>query len=1184
VPEDRALATLGQHDTRQTLGTMSPVAWRAKIAPDAAEIVGERRDVTILFVSISNLTAASHTPDSAGVFIWIDEAMRLLLAAVHKYEGTVDKFTGDGLMALFGAPIAHEDDPERAVRAAIEMQAILQRVRERVKHQHDFDFQLRIGINTGPLVAGIFGDHVPMDYTVIGDTVNLASRLEAAAAPGTALVSFTTYQCTARHFIYQALPSLMLKGAPLPITAFRLVSPIARSGTARGLASRPIPMIGRAHDLALLHAALAEVCRQHRSQIAWITGEAGLGKSRLVAEFRSTMAEPDAAFYEGRCLAYARTIPLWVVTDLVRDILHFSDTAPVDVQRDTIRTHLQHLGLANDEVLPYLYHLLGLGQTDPQIEARMQLLDSSMLQRQTHAALRKVLLAQADLAPAVLILEDLHWVDPASRDFLDYLIQTTPDAPLMLVLTRRDSEPEPTIRPLMATIAKSHDRLVDIQLEVLPTEEAQLLIGQLLGQTSDESLPLQKRIAERAAGNPFYIEEIVRMLIDRGGLRSEAGDWRLTPQVHGLLHEVPATLKRLILARFDRLPESLRRLLQRAAVIGRVFPISLLETLDHTSSEPIVAELHALKDRQFLVAEAFGSEQGYGFRHALMQEAIYATLLKRDRQRLHEQIGQAIERGDFWPPDEQIEVLVFHYTEGPNPSKGLPLLLAAAQNAARRYANETAIEHYRRALNLICDLPDADRAVLFQIQIGLGRALKFVGQLAEACQVLEEALEHLASSAVESSSQVLLLVEVLLELADVRHREGALDLAIAHLQVGLNSLGPEGPRSHPALWRSLVDRLAFIRFRQGKLDEAFGLASEATRDMDPTHSDDPVRLASLYNTLGGVCWHQGKLPEAVSYVEHSLNLYKSRGDSFGVATALMNLGILYYARGMWSKAAESFEHSDRLRHEIGCMPGRALNMRNLGMLRVAMGDHNQARRDLELSLVIARRLGDDYEIVRAEIGLAHLAIIQSGFEAAAVHLETARRLLGAAGEDEIVLVQWLTALVQAEDEDLATARATAAEALRIARDSGLAEQEAETLRVLGTLYARAGAYEEAVALLGESIVLSRRRNDIYLLGLALLELGRVFLRLAGTGDTNGSTRRTRALEALNEAAGHFASLGAAYDLDLAEEALKQLHAELKDQSSLDLNCAESDLERFSGDTQDQAVGDSRPGSLPNQEI
>jgi adenylate cyclase len=966
----------------------------------------------------------------------------------------------------------------------------------------------------------------------------LASRLEQAAQPGTVLVSAAVFERTQPLFEYETLPLLRVKGVLEPLQTFRPLRQREQPGLVRGLPGLQAPMVGRDHLLACLQSTFETVRSQSQYRAVLVTGEAGLGKSRLVAEFRKLVSQSEVQFFQGACLAYARSTPLWLIAAILRDILRLSEIDPPPIQRETLRAYLVKNNITDQDILPYLNNVLGLEQDDPAVEARLRRMDGSMLQRQTHAALRQLFLFQATLAPTILVFDDLHWVDPASRDFLEYLLQTLGDVALMLVLVSRDSERQTVVRPLIAVAEQAPERLVDLPLQALSEAEGELLVDQLICQDTTEVQELKRQIARRAAGNPFYIEEIIRILIERGGLSGENGAGQLLPRAAEVLAQVPPTLKGLILTRFDRLPEQLRRMLQRAAVLGRSFPASLLQILEGASASSIAAQFAELEARQFLVAEPFGWAQGFAFRHVLIQEAVYGTLLKRDRQQLHEAVAQLIERAAFWPKDEQIEVLAYHYAESTMPGKAVPYLIDAAENAARRYANETAIRHYRRAIALMPPAPSAYDEDFFRVRTGLGQALKFVGQFPEASQMLAEGLRPLESAAEERDKRLHYYITMLRELADVQQRERMYDAAVVHLETALGALGAAGERTASVLWRSLMDRKAWICFRQGRLDEAIELASVATRNVRAEYADDTITLASLFNTIGGVHWQRGDFGAAIEYVDRSLQLFKDLGYAWGMAISYINLGILYYTRGDWAKAAASFEQADRLQRDNGYLPEQILNLYNLGTLRIEMGQHGQAGRDLETSRAISLRIGHDFGVVCAEIGLCRLAVIRSDFGLAEQYLASIQARMSAAGDEETIQVRWLTALTCAARGELGKGLECARQALQMARAAALSELEAECLRVLGVLRMRAGDHMVAEALFYASITVSRRRNDIYRHGLTLLELGRLYEQPARLARSAGESAQASAAYA--EAADLFARLGAAHELGLALAAAQRL--------------------------------------------
>jgi class 3 adenylate cyclase/tetratricopeptide (TPR) repeat protein len=1125
-----------------------PQALAEKLQTAAGRNLSERRDVTVLFLDVTNFTATSRQLDNEDVYLFIDEAMALLTEVIHKYEGTIDKFTGDGLMALFGAPVAHENDPERAIRAAIEMQEVLKPFQARLKLTYDIDFKTRIGINTGPAVAGKLGSNVHMEYTVIGDTVNVASRLESAAQPDTILVSTETYQRTHPIFDFEPMPAFMAKGIAQSLQAYRVKGVLDTPGSLRGLATMHSPMIGRAQDLHRLQETMTTVQQRRTRQVAFITGEAGLGKSRMVAEFRQTLDLAETRVYQGNCLTYARSRPLWVVADLLRDLMNLSEPESSDRQRAQVRIYLAQLGLADEDLAPYILNVLDLIEADSPYETRLQLLEANMLQKQTHTALRQIILAEAQAGPLVLIFEDLHWVDTASRDFLEYLIQTTDNVPLMLILVSREAERRTVIQPLLAAAEKTPDSLVDVPLQLLSASDGQLLVDELIKEMTPEARTLKQKIVERAEGYPFYVEEIIRMLIDQAALVQDTagGEWRVTAEAMAVLKAVPGTIKGLILARFDRLPEQVRQTLQQIAVLGSSFPVSFLQTLAGIPAHTLQTYLNELESRQFISAQPFRGEPGYSFRHALLQETIYSTLLKRDRRQIHTEVAQALQDNLAWSQDEKIELLAYHYAESNEPAKAIPYLLPAGKNAARRCAYETAIEHYRRALALLPEQPVAGETAFFETRVGLARALKYIGEFGPASRYLNEALEYLWQSDLATDSIALwpIVVESLRQLADIRQREGNYQTALQYLDVGLQVLGESAPQEQTKLWCSLLERMAWIRFRQGQLEEAASVAQAVIDNLGSASEEEPITLAKLFNTLGGIAWQQGRRKDAVDYVNRSFELYESAGYLWGMAIAYGNLGILYDVLGAWPKAAEYHERAYRLQQSIGDIESQARSFDNLGLLHLVMGEHSKAQQELEAGLAIRQRLGDSWGMAQSHVNLAHLAIIRAHYQEAARHAESVLAHPNIIESFEIqVPAHWSLALVQAEQGEIETGLALAEQALAMARQAGFMEGETDCLRVLGVIHTRMGAYTQAETFLRASADLSIKQNNEYRQSLALLELGEVFQRLAEADKAGAAQWQEKALAVLNEAAIHFSALGATYDLHLVQTAINQIQTD-----------------------------------------
>jgi len=1136
------------HGDDQPYDLMSgmPAALIEKIKTASVKLPGERRQVTVLLVDMAGLTtvAATRDLDRESIYLLIDEAIALLSNVAYTYGGTIDKFTGDGLMILFGAPVAHENDPELAVRAGLDMLVAIQPLSQRLQATYDCEFRLRIGISTGEVIAGRMGNDLHMEYTVTGDAVDMAANLKAEAEPGTILVSPKTYQRTGTIFEFKTVPSVDQDGRQRYCPTKLLES----SEQMPGSSTLQLPLVGRRSELVQLEQALEIVCRDKQRRIVYLTGEAGIGKGRLMAEFRQKISRPDIRIYQARCLAYTRSQPLSVVEEMVREIMGVGETEPAQVQHETIQRYLNRMNLPQAEIRPYLAHILGLEQAEQEFNSRLALLDGSMLQRQVHAALRKIFLAEVQQTPTVVIFEDLQWLDPASKEFLHYLVQTTGDASLMLILISRPDDHSSTFGSLQAVIKNEMDQLVELQLETLSDTESELLVEEFINHSTPDAQIIKQEIIRRGGGNPFYLGELIQILLDRGGLVREStdGTWQVASRATASLKAVPDTIKDLILARFDNLPEDLRRTLQLAAVLGTTFPISLMHQLRGLDDETLAIHLKELERRRFLTSDPSKTNATYDFRHVSLQEVIYNTLLKRDRRQLHNQIAQAIEESESGNPDEIVERLGFHYFESTQPVRAVPYLIKAADKAARRSAHEIAIEQYRRAISLLPDQPDDYSQEFFRVRVGLARSLKFVGEFTAAGQLLSESLPELWRSSLAAQSATLwpVLVEILRQLADIRQREGIYDEALVYLETGLQVLGETGTAENPGLWCKLVERQAWIHFRQGRLEQAFSLADSAVQRLGAEEIDDPVMLAKLLNTLGGITWQQGAREKAIDYTRRSLELFEGIGYLWGVATAHNNLGILYDVLGNWAKGIEYHQEAYALQKNIGDIEGQARSLDNLGILHMIMGEHETARQELEAGLSIRRKLGDRYGLAQSHASIAELALVQQERREALTNGEAALELADAIESSEIqIYARWVLALAQAEQGEFEAGLILSGEALEMARQAEFVEGEIDCFRVLGVLKVKVGEHQEAQALFQDSASLAQQQNDSYRQGLAFLESGLAYVSLVQADRQNQLSWRAKAVVPLNEAIRRFEALGATHHRNLAQSALKRLQSD-----------------------------------------
>ena len=549
----------------------------ASSSPRSVDRPGERRQVTILFADIVGSTTIAERMDPDDWTALVGEALALMNRTIARYDGTVARLMGDGVLAFFGAPRAHEDDPERAVRCGLEMVREVDRMASEFRSRYGEALRIRVGINTGPVVVGTVGTDIAHEYTAMGDAVNVAARMQSSAEPGTVLVSGATHRLVAAIVDAVDRGALELKGKSEPVHAYAITAVHGTLGGARGLAGVRSPMVGRDEQLARLERLFA-VARAGQGRWAAILGEPGIGKSRLLAEFGARVREtaPNVQWIEGRCLSYAESLPYQLVLELVRSIVGVSAAAGEAELRDALEsTTRKALGERWADAFAYLAHLFTL-PLEPELAARISNLELETVKRYV-ASIHQLLRDRSAAGPLVIVCEDLHWSDDASAGALVQLLPLLVEMPALCVVTSRVERAAAGWRLVTSMRDLFGDALTEMPLDPLSTEESRQLVANLL---EIESLPRETRelILAKSEGNPFFVEEVIRMLIDRGAIVRRGDRWIATSTAAGV--EIPDTLNGLLLARIDRLPESARRTLRVASVIGRQFGVRVLEQLN----------------------------------------------------------------------------------------------------------------------------------------------------------------------------------------------------------------------------------------------------------------------------------------------------------------------------------------------------------------------------------------------------------------------------------------------------------------------------------------------------------------------------------------------------------------------------------------------------------------------------
>ena len=675
-----------------------------KILTTRSAIEGERKLVTVMFADVAGFTAMSEKLDPEDVHRIMDGCFHILMEEIHKYEGTVNEFRGDGLMALFGAPIAHEDHAQRACYAALNIQKALAAYQEKLKQEYGLDFKMRTGLNSGTLVLGTIGDDLRMDYTALGDTANLAARMETLAEPGKVLLSGPTYRLVRDYFECLPKGKTLVKGKEDPQESFELVrakeiETRLEASAARGLTE----LVGRHPEMEFLRAAFARV-KDGEAQIVDLVGEAGVGKSRLVYEFLKSLRN-RVSFVTGRCVNYGRNVNYLPVTDLLKAFLGVAEGLNEVEMGDRIARNTPK-GL--EAAIPFIRNLLSLEVEDP----AFTMLDAEGRKYATFEAVKNLLIHLSQAKPLVVFLEDVHWMDRISEDLFSFFSRSLQGHRILMLSAYR-----PEGSPRWARGAQSYHRLV---LETLSSGSSVQLVRNILGGLPLEQA-LEQRIAEKTGGNPFFVEEIVRGLIDRGDIARAGDSYKSSQSIEAL--RIPDTVQGVLAARMDRLNEALKRTMQVASVIGRDFAFRILKSIMELGDE-LRVQLTNLVGLEIIYEKALYPELEYIFKHALTQEVAYESLLKLRRQEIHCRIAQTIEQiyGDRL--EEHYEILAHHYGRGGSPGKAIEYLVLAAEKSNRKGAVQTTREFAQRAIDLAqtsgVQLEPAVQATLYDLQARAG--------------------------------------------------------------------------------------------------------------------------------------------------------------------------------------------------------------------------------------------------------------------------------------------------------------------------------------------------------------------------------------------------------------------------------------------------------------------------------
>lgn len=1081
-----------------------------RILEGQRQFVAEQRRVVSLFVNFFGLDYDSD-PEAAQK---LQRYYLTMQAIVHRYGGRLNRvITGDKgslLHIIFGAPVGHEDDEERAISCALAMQGEIGEasVLPFIKEQ-------RIGIASGYVFAGAVGAEQRMEYTVMGDVVNLSARLMQAAAPGEIITDQRTAHKVGQRFVCERLPPIRVKGKQEPVPVYRPAGP---QGGMKGLWSREMragrrasPIVGRAREIALGEAVISRAAAGY-GQLLVVTGEAGVGKSRLLAELIATAHARVPGVYAlgGDCLSYGSQLPYLPWVDFFNSYFGF-EAGRGEGNAEKIR-RLERGMVEADPALadwtPLLGQLLGLPVPDNELtvaldaQLRKQRLFDITLTLVQHQALRSPLF--------IMVFEDVHWIDAISLELLNYIARNIAHHRILLIALHR-----PTIE-LMEWMRYSYYNR--IELDELPAEDAIRLIQLKLGMTEVPEALKERVLRGEERVNAFFVEEVLNSLLDRGYLvpRASGTGYELVGELAKA--EIPDSIQALVMSRIDRLDEGSKLTIKVASVIGQIFKFWALRGIYpvEITEERLLEHLERLGALDVLPLDQSASELEYIFKHIITQEVAYDSLLFAHRRELHHRVGEYLERTYAGNLEEYYGLLAYHYSRSGDPRKSWEYLVKAGDQARDRYANEAAIAYYSQALALE-GAPDDEVA---SVQEALGNVYRHVGQYEQALKWYEAASSHPLPPARTATLRR--------RTAKAWELQGRYDEAMRYLELARAAL--EGVDAAPELARIYSD-MGWVAMRRGECERAIEWCYEGLKIAEslPDDAEGQRLKARLEHTLGTVYLQKGEYAQASSHLLSCIKIQEESGDLYRLSQSYNNLAAVYWGQSDYDQAAHYLLESLQVSQRIGHTYGTAMCYSNLGVIYYTLGDYPRAVEHYNQSLALRQQIGDLLGIadVYNNLGEVHYALGE--YASALDYLNKAVRLFTEIGNKTALFDAYkLLAGTRLALGDWDGAAAQADRSLELALEIGNREYEGVAHRVVGLVHRAAGRMEGCREHLRASVAILEGTANRLELGNSYYELG---LALAASGDPEGR-------QALQQASEIFRELGLEKELEIAQTALK----------------------------------------------
>jgi class 3 adenylate cyclase/tetratricopeptide (TPR) repeat protein len=862
-----------------------------KILTAQAAPMGERKQVTVLFADIkgSMELLADHDPEDAQKLL--DPVLECMIEAVHRYEGTVNRVMGDGIMALFGAPLAHEDHAPRACYAALRMQETVTRYADQVQRSHGVPLTIRVGLNSGEIVVCAIGNDLHMDYTVVGQTAHLAARMEQMAKPGSILTTANTVQLAEGYVTVKPLGPVPVKGLANPIPIYEVTGAGAARTRLQAAAVRGLTrFVGRDVELEQLRRA-QQLARQGRSQVVAIVGEAGVGKSRLVHEFVRSDHTADWRVLEFSSTPYGHATPYLPVIELFRHYFQIDSQDSMRSIREKVTGNILTLDPSLQDAIPPVLDLLDALDDDHPFRS----LDPVQHRQHTYRAVTRLLLSESRVQPLVAVFEDLYWYDAVSLALLNQLVVDAKDATLLLVIC---------YRPEFRDEWRNRPNYRQLRLDPLASENLAEFLEALLG--SDPSLPtLKSFLVERANGNPFFAEEIVRSLVGTRVLEGVRGSYSLARPFSSI--EVPPTVQSVLAARIDVLPAAEKRLLHEAAVIGPDVPFALLHAISGLTEDQLRGLLNDLQAAEFLYPTQLFPDLQYRFKHALTHDVTYRGVLNERRRDIHVRIVDAIETLYHDRLSEHVELLAHHAVRAQLQEKAVPYLRQAGRKATARAALSDARAWLEQALDVLRALPESQAALeqAFEVRLELRSVLRQLGEVRQMLDHLREAgavAERLKDD--RRRGRVCAIMTTVLSTLD------ELDEALATGTRAVEISQRVGDLSLSVVTKSCLEEAYYYR---GEYEHVVEIAIENLAALPTEWAHEYFGLA-VPPSVFGRAWlimslaELGRFAEAAKYEAEATRLAEPTEHAHTIGWAHLAASMLHLFKGDWAKARSLVEH------------------------------------------------------------------------------------------------------------------------------------------------------------------------------------------------------------------------------------------------------------------------------------